>query len=121
MSTLKKLIPVFFFAGIFALVLWQIQPPQSLTSATIFQILLFFIPLFLLFTCIINIYFDFFIRSIIIGLGITILLIFKSLEMLNIVSVVLTISAIIFLVVSFKKPKRIQQSKIQSLKLRKQH
>ncbi len=121
MLIFKKLVPVIFWAVFFSFVLWQIQPPKSLTSATIIQLLLFFIPLFLLLVCIINIFVNFFIRSLIIGLGITLLLIFKSLEMLNIISAVLTISGVIFLVTSFKKPKQLQQSKIQSLKLRKQH
>lgn len=121
MSTLKKLIPVIFFAGIFALVLWQTQPPKNLTSATIFQILLFFIPLFLLLIFLLNIYFQFLVRSFVISLGIVLLLIFKSLETLNFVSGILTVAAIIFLVVSFKKPQKFQQLKIQSLKLRKQH
>lgn len=121
MPILKKLIPIFFFAGIFIWVFLQTEPPKSLTSASVLQILLFFIPLFLLLTFIINIYFNFFIRSIFVSLGITLLLIFKSLEMLNFVSVVLTSAGVILLVVSFKKPGKSQQSKIQSLHLRKQH
>lgn len=121
MPILKKLIPIFFFAGIFIWVFLQTEPPKSLTSASVLQILLFFIPLFLLLTFSINIYFNFFIRSIFVSLGLTLLLIFKSLEMLNFVSVILTILGTVFLTVSFKKPKQFQLGKIQSLKLRKQH
>lgn len=121
MPIFKKLIPIIFFAGVFALVLWQTQPPKSLTSATISQILLFFISLFLFLIFLLNIYFQFLIRSFVISLGVVLLLIFKSLDMLNFVSVILIIAATAFLVVSFKKPKQFQQAKIQSLKLRKQH
>lgn len=121
MPILKKIFPIILFAIIFSWIVWQTSPPKSLTSATIFQIFLFFIPLFLLLIFIINLYFNFFIKSIITSLGITLLLIFKSLEILNIVSGILTILAIIFLTISFKNPKKNQQTKIQKLKLRKQH
>lgn len=121
MSKYLKKLPIIFFGCLLGLVVWQIQPPASLTEASFFQIFLFFIPLFLLLTFIFNFYFCFLIRSLIISLGIILLLIFKSLDLLNFISSLFTISATILLVISFKKPKAFQQSKIQSLKLKKQH
>lgn len=118
---LKKILPIIIFGGLLGLVVWQIQPPASLTEASFFQFLLFFIPLFLLLIFIFNLLFNFFIRSLILSLGIILLLIFKSLDLLNFVSSFLTILATILLIISFKKPKMFQQQKIQSLKLRKQH
>ncbi len=121
MVKLKLFLPPLFFGGVFIVVVLNVSPPSSLTTASISQLLLFFIPLFFLLTFTINIYFSFFIRSIIISLGITLLLIFKSLAILNLVSTVLTISAVIFLVISFKKPAKTPPSKIERLHLKKQH
>lgn len=117
----KKILPIIFFGCLLGLVVWQIMPPVSLTEVSFFQLFLFFIPLFLLLIFIFNLFFNFFLRSLIVSLGIILLLIFKSLDLLNFVSSLLTISATILLVISFRKPKMFQQSKIQSLKLKKQH
>lgn len=120
-NIIKKILPIIFFSCLLGLLVWQIMPPASLTEASIFQFLLFFIPLFLLLTFIFNLYFSFFIRSLILSLGIILLLIFKSLDLLNFVSSLFTTVATILLVISFKKPETLEQSKIQSLKLKKQH
>lgn len=118
---LKKLLPIIFLGLCLGLVVWFTKPPASLTNTNIFQFLLFFIPLFFLLTFIFNLFFNFFLRSLILSLGIILLLIFKSLDLLNFVSSLLTILATILLIISFKKPKVFQQSKIKSLKLKKQH
>lgn len=117
----KKILPIIFFGSFLGLVVWFIQPPVSLTEASFFQAFLLFAPLFLLLTFIFNLFFNFFIRSLILSLGIILLLIFKSLDLLNFISSLLTISAVILLIISFKKPRMFQQSKIQNLKLKKQH
>lgn len=118
---LKKLLPIIFLGLCLGLVVWFIQPPASLTEASFFQAFLLFTPLFLLLIFIFNLFFDFFLKSFFLSFGLVLLLIFKSLDLLNFASFFLTILATILLVVSFKKPKQFQQPKIQSLKLKKQH
>lgn len=120
-NLLKKILPIIFFGCLLGLVVWFTKPPASLTEASFLQAFLFFIPLFLLLTSIFNLFFNFFFRSLILSLGVILLLIFKSLDLLNFVSSLLTISAVILLIISFKKPKILKQAKIQSLKLKKQH
>lgn len=46
---MKKLVPIFFFGIIFIVVINQVTPPTNLSSASILQLGLFFIPLFLFF------------------------------------------------------------------------
>jgi hypothetical protein len=117
----KKFIPIIFFGGIFIFVVLGIKPPISFTQASFSQILLFFTPLFLFFIFFLNLFFNFFIRSLIISLGLIFILIFKALDLLNFVSILFTTLAIIFLIASFKKPVISNQPKIQNLKLKKQH
>lgn len=121
MSYLKNILPVLIFGIIFGVIVWYTKPPQSLTSGTFTQILLFFIPLFLFFIFLLNIFLKFLIRSFIISLGIVLLLIFKSLDMFNLVSVFLTLLATMFITISFKKTRKEKAAKLQSLKLKKQH
>lgn len=120
MIYLKKTLPVFISGIIFGVIVYFTTPPQTLTSATFMQLLLFFIPLFLFLMFLLNIIFQFFIRSFIISLGIILLLIFQSLGMLNILTGLLIMIASLFITISFKKSSNTQQSKIQSLKLKKQ-
>ncbi|MDO8638974.1 MAG: hypothetical protein Q7R43_05335 [Candidatus Daviesbacteria bacterium] len=44
---MKKLLPVLFFGIIFVVVINLVTPPKDLSSASIWQLGLFFIPLFL--------------------------------------------------------------------------
>lgn len=46
---MKKLLPIFLFGIIFIIVITQVTPPTSLSSDSIFQLGLFFIPLLLFF------------------------------------------------------------------------
>jgi hypothetical protein len=117
---IKKFLPILIFGLLFVNVIYFAKPPQTLTSGTFIQLLLFFIPLFLFLIFLLNIIFRFFIRSFIFSLGIILILIFKSLEMLNILTGALIIIASNFIAISFKKTRTAQTSKIQSLKLKKQ-
>ncbi|MDD2822637.1 MAG: hypothetical protein PHQ59_01015 [Candidatus Daviesbacteria bacterium] len=120
MQYLKKILPILIFGGVFVIIVYFTKPPQSLTSANFIQLLLFFIPLFLFLIFLLNIFFKFYIRSFILSLGIILMIIFKSLGMLNFLSGALIIVATTFSAISFKKTRSLQQSKIQSLKLKKQ-
>lgn len=103
---IKKLLTAVFPAILLCFVIWNIEPPISFTSATPLQLIYFFLPAFLFLTAAANIVFDFWLKSIIFGLGITILLIFKALGVFNIASVILTIIATVLIIYSLKKPKK---------------
>lgn len=104
MKFLKNLSPVVAFGLIFGVVVWQIEPPGSFINISIPQAGLFFIPLFLLFASIINLYFQFWPRSLIVSLGFILLLTLKALGTLNLISLGFTITATILIAKSFKKP-----------------
>ena len=99
---LPKFLVAFSFWGIFIYVVLNISYPKSLTEATLFQLLSFFIPLFLalIFTAniLLNIVF-----SIIISLGLILLLILKGFDLLNIVTGIITLVIVGLLLSYFKK------------------
>lgn len=103
MTVFKKFLPVISSGIIFGFVIWQMEPPQSLTSASILQVLLLFAPLFTFLVFGLNLYFRFYPRSLIISLGIIILLVLKTLDTFNIISVAITIAAVTLISKSFKK------------------
>lgn len=116
MTLFKQIVPVLILGGILGLVIWQVQPPRSLATASIFQLLVFFLPFFLFLAFLINLYFQFILRSLLISLGITLLLILKSLNSLNIITVIIIVLAIILIFKSFKKPQKgFYQTKIPKL------
>lgn len=114
MLLVKKLLPVLLFGIILGLVILNITPPDSLTSASPWQIIIFFLPLFLFLTFLINILFGFLLRSLIISLGILLLLVLKSLDSLNLVSVLITLIAVGLLIKSLRNSSS-SQSKIPNL------
>ncbi|HCB23005.1 TPA: hypothetical protein DEP06_04275 [Candidatus Daviesbacteria bacterium] len=91
-----KIIPALIFWGIFTFVIFYVEYPTSLTQASGFQILAFFVPLFLALA---------FTTSFFIALGVIFLLLLKALNALNIVSAVLTITAVGLLFSYFRKSK----------------
>lgn len=60
---MKKLVPILFFGAIFIIVINQVTPPKDLASASILQLGLFFIPLFLFFFFLINLIFKMFFKK----------------------------------------------------------
>ncbi len=88
--------------AIFIYVVLYIHYPDSLLSATIFQVLVFFIPLFLAITFSIDFLFKNLFASVSLSLGVVILLILKALGALSIVSILLTLVAILLLINYFK-------------------
>lgn len=82
------MIPALLFWGVFIFVIFQVPYPESLTQASLFQVLAFFIPLFLALT---------FTLSAPIALGVVFLLLLKALDALNFVSVALVVTAVVLL------------------------
>ena len=92
-----KIFPALFFWGIFIFVIFYVEYPKSLTQATLFQILAFFVPLFLALS---------FTLSYILSLGIILLLILKSLDALNLVTSALTLLAVYLFLSYFKTTRK---------------
>ncbi len=122
MAILKRILLIFFFGGIFGLIVYQTEPPKSFETASYFQIIAFFLPLFLFLFFLLNLFIQFIIRSFIISLGIILLLIIKTLDIFNPAVIILIILSVILLAKTFKKPQRkFYQTKIPKIsKLAKQ-
>lgn len=106
LKLIMKILPALFFGGVFLLTVFQIPYPESLTQATILQILGFFIPLFLLISFVVNIFIKNLFLSSSISLGIIILLLLKALDSLNLVTGGIITVAVILLVSYFRKIKK---------------
>lgn len=105
MSLFLKLIPALIFWGIWILVIFYVPYPESLTQASAWQMLAFFVPLFLALTFTLNLFFNFIFSSAAISLGVVFLLLLKALNALNFVSATLTIVAVGLLLSYFRKEK----------------
>lgn len=88
MKIFLKIFPVLIFVGVFIFVIFYVPYPESLTQASLWQILAFFIPLFLALT---------FTLSAPIALGIVFLALLKALDALNFVSAALVIAVVVLL------------------------
>lgn len=115
MPLINRLLPIFLFGAILALVIWQVEPPSSLTKASIIQLILFFVPLLLFLVSAWNLLCQFYLRSFILSLGTMLLITLKALDALTIISFFLTILATILIASSLKKPKNYYQPKIPKL------
>ncbi len=83
---LKKLFLSLFFLGIIILVVLYVEPPTSWANASVFQILVFFLPLVLFLTFFINLFLSYLPKSFIIALGLMMALVFQSIRQLNWIS-----------------------------------
>lgn len=88
---LFKVFPVLIFGAIFAYALFNVEYPESFATATIFQLAFFLIPLYLLLTFTLNIFFNFLPLAGILSLSLTTFLILKALDSLNWVTGGLTV------------------------------
>lgn len=105
-SVSSKIIPILVSWGVFIYVILQVPYPETLTQASLLQILVFFIPLFLAFIFTFNSFLKNIFSSCSISLGIIFILTLKSLDSLNIVTSALTIIATSLLVSYFRKIKK---------------
>lgn len=117
MQILKNLLGVLLGTGSLTFVLINVAPPASFTSATTTQLAYFFLPVLITTTSLFNFYFNFWPKSFVLGIGVLLLLTFKALEMLNVVSLVLTVAATFLIAKSLRKPKNMAQKQVQIPKL----
>lgn len=117
-----KALPVLLFWGIFTIVVWQIPYPESLIQANKYQVLLFFVPLYLAICVSLNLVLKNFLSSGSISLGLIFLLLLKSLDSFNLVTVIITMLATALFVSYFRKTKNLtNRTRIPKLtQLRKQ-
>lgn len=105
LKLLPKLLLALFLWGVFTYVIFYMDYPKSLTSATLLQLLFFFIPLSLALITTTNLFINFLLSSASISLGIILLLILKGLDSLNFVTTALTIISVYLLFSYFQKVK----------------
>lgn len=103
---LPKIVFTLIFWGLFLYVLFFVDYPKNLTSAHPFQILPFFLTLFLAVTLTTYLVSKNFLISALLSVGVVILLILKGLDSLNLASAGLTILAIGLLISYFRKNRR---------------
>ena len=101
---LIRVLPALIFTSIFILVVYFIPPPPSWAEASIFQILIFFLPLLIALTLLLNIFLRLFSKSFSIALGLMVLVVLRSVDELNIVTIFLTITLSYLLSTTFKRP-----------------
>ena len=101
---LPRIILALIFWGVFTYVIFNVAYPKSITDASFFQLIFFFVPLFLSLIFTLNIFLNF-LHSFFISSGIILLLILKALNILNFVSATLTILTVYFFISYFSKTK----------------
>lgn len=94
------------FWGIFAYVIFFVNYPPTITQANSFQLLAFFVPLYLALTFTFNLFFKYFLPSSLLALAAILILFLKALDILNFVSAGLIIIALSLLFGYFKKTNR---------------
>lgn len=123
MVLLITIIPALIFWVVFGLVILNIPYPQSLTQASAFQLIAFFIPLFLALIFTINIFLKFLIRSFLVSAAFIVFLTLQALQALNLVTFILTTVGVGLMLSYFKKKKQLTSSskisKLPSLQRRK--
>lgn len=86
MRLIKRLLLILACLGIFLYVIFYIEPPKTWASASYFQILVFFIPILLFFTFLVDILIDYLPKSLLIGLLIMSFGVFYCSGILNVFS-----------------------------------
>lgn len=102
---ITRITPALFFWGIFGYIILQVPYPQSITQASLFQLSTFFTTLFLAISFTLNIFLKNVLMSWSVSLGITLLLILKALDSLNLITGSLIIISVGLLISYFRKRK----------------
>ncbi|MBI2596321.1 hypothetical protein HYW46_06325 [Candidatus Daviesbacteria bacterium] len=111
MHILKKIFLVVFSTLILGAVIYFVEPPNSWENASIFQILVFFIPLLFFFSSIFNVFIISFPKSFVLGLGLMFITVLWAIGRISITSVVITAIATILLFTSLPKSRFTRPSK----------
>lgn len=103
MLFLRRILLFLLSLSIFASVIYFIEPPKSWPEASIFQILVFFIPLILSYSTFVNLLVQYFPHSFILGLGLLILTVLYTTSSLNLLSAPLTLALTLIAIKIFPK------------------
>ncbi len=106
-----KIFLALIFWSLFIYVIFTVPYPESLPQASSFQLLSFFIPLFLALALTANLLINNIPSSLIFSLGIILLLFLKSLKAINSIAIILIIIAILLVISYFKTPKSIRPTR----------
>lgn len=98
-----KSLPILISLIILGLIIWQIEPPKAITEITALQILLLITPLLTLMIFTANLCFNFWLRSLVVSIGLMLLIILKTLDKFNIITLSITLVATYLLAKSCKK------------------
>lgn len=115
MRSIKRFLPVILLGAIFLGIIYLVPPPRSWSEASIPQILIFFLPLLIFLCALINYYSQNLLRSFCIALGLMVILVLKSIELLNWFSFALVAIATIILAVYFRESGLTSRERISKL------
>lgn len=100
---LRKILPIIVPLLIIFFVIYYTKPPNTWKEASVFQILILFIPLLFTFTFFANLFLNYLPRSFVIGLGAMVFLGLQASNSLNPIAGILVIVITFLLAKSFKK------------------
>lgn len=121
MPFLKRFLLALIFGAILAGVINFVEPPKSWGEASNFQILIFFIPLILFFTFLINLFLNHLPRSFALGLGLLMIIVLQALGKFNLITVTLIALSTSLLVWFIPKSRLTKNPKIPKLTLAHKH
>ncbi len=119
---LKRIFFMLLSLVLIVLIVYFIEPPLSWENASIFQILVFFVPLLLFFTTLINLFLNYTPGSFALGLGFMFIIVLWAVNLFNFATFLITFLITLFLFISARqsltKYKKIHTlSKFRRLKL----
>lgn len=97
MPILRRFLLALFFGLIFGGVIFFVAPPKSWVEASYFQLVIFFLPYFLLINFLMNIFFNYLPRSFALSLGIFIFTVLQATRQLNYLTGILAFLAALLL------------------------
>lgn len=103
MTLLYRLLPILISTTILGIIIWQIEPPKTITQISALQIFLLVTPLLILIVFTVNLCFNFWMRSMIVSIGSMLLIVLRTLDKLNLVTASITIVATYLLAKSCKR------------------
>ena len=86
MGLIKKSLTPLISLVVLAYIIYQIEPPKSWEEATLTHWVLFYLPLLVLLTFISNLFIKYPPKSLVLGLGVTLLVILQGLDSLTIIT-----------------------------------
>lgn len=103
MKLTQKILPAILLGVVFFCVVYFVTPPKSWADSSIWQILIFFLPLLFFLTFLLDLFLKTLPKSFAISLGVMLLLVLKAADLLNPISLIITAVAAVLLSLLFKR------------------